>query len=167
MSNKTQITAVDGTTSIEVVREFEADRARVFAAYVDPELVQRWLGPRRLTMRIREWQARPGGAWSYLHSGECEAGQEVPEYGFRGVFHDIVDDERIVQTFEFERAPGHVSLEVARFEDAGPGRTKVFSRSVFETVEARDGMVAGGMSDGVSQSMDRLEELLAATAARA
>ena len=65
----------------------------------------------------------------------------------------------MLQTFEFEGAPGQVSLETATYEDLG-GRTRLRTRSVFPSVEARDGMLASGMEHGVNDSYDKLAELL-------
>jgi uncharacterized protein YndB with AHSA1/START domain len=73
----------------------------------------------------------------------------------------VVADELIIQTFEFEGAPNQVSLETARFEDLGGGRTRVSTRSVYTTVENRDAMIASGMERGVRESMERLDEVLA------
>jgi uncharacterized protein YndB with AHSA1/START domain len=65
-----------------------------------------------------------------------------------------------VQTFEFEGAPGHVSLDTVTFEEHD-GKTTVRTNSLFQSVEARDAMVASGMGDGMSQGYERLDELLA------
>jgi uncharacterized protein YndB with AHSA1/START domain len=56
--------------------------------------------------------------------------------------------------------PGHVLLETLTLEDVG-GKTKMTTKSVFQTVDDRDGMYESGMEDGVTESMDRLAELLA------
>jgi len=66
----------------------------------------------------------------------------------------------MVRTFEFEGMPGHVSLETATFEEHG-GRTLVRLNSVFQSVAHRDGMVQSAMEEGVNDSMERLDELLA------
>jgi uncharacterized protein YndB with AHSA1/START domain len=76
------------------------------------------------------------------------------------VFHSVTDDT-IVQTFEFAGAPGHVSLDSVTFADAGDGRTRVSSHSVFQSVEARDGMVESGMESGITQGYERLDTVLA------
>lgn len=153
--NETTITAQPGTPFIEYVREFDAPRERVFRAWTDPQLVPQWLGPRGLDMKLFEFDARSGGGYRYVHT------DEHGEYGFRGVFHSVVPDELIIQTFEYDGAPHQVSLDTLRFEDLGGGRTRVHSRSVFSTVESRDAMIASGMEAGVSDSMQRLEEVLA------
>ncbi len=56
--------------------------------------------------------------------------------------------------------PGHVIVETATFEDLG-GRTKVTNLSLFHTPEERDGMLASGMERGLTESHERLDELLA------
>jgi len=68
-----------------------------------------------------------------------------------------------VQTFEFEGAPGHVSLETITFEDHG-GRTVLRQNAVFQSVADRDGMLQSGMEDGINEGMERLDGLLAALA---
>ena len=66
----------------------------------------------------------------------------------------------MVQTFEFEGAPGHVSLDAQALEDLGNGRTRVKSHSIFMSVADRDAMVEAGMSDGVEDGFNRLDELM-------
>ena len=55
---------------------------------------------------------------------------------------------------------GHVVVETVTFEDLG-GRTKVTTNSLFHTPGERDGMLASGMESGLTESHDRLSELLA------
>ncbi len=154
MSNPTTITTEPGTPFIDMERVLDAKPATVFRAYTEPDLVKQWLGPRRLTMKIEEYDARTGGSYRYIHS------DENGEYGFRGVFHRVEKD-CIIQTFEFDGAPGQVALETATFEDLGDGRTRVRARSVYPSVESRDGMAQSGMEEGVNDGYDRLEELAA------
>jgi len=98
---------------------------------------------------------KPGGVWRFVQrdsSGE--------EYAFNGVYREIVSPERLVYTFEFEGMPGHVMLETVTFEEYD-GKTKFTDKSVFRTVEDRDGMLESGMEEGATETMDRLAELLA------
>lgn len=150
----TTITSTPGTPFIEVTREFDATPAQVFRAYTDPELVTQWLGPHGMEMEMLEHDARDGGCYRYVHR------DERGEYRFRGVFHTVTPGERLIQTFEFEGAPGEVSLESTTFSDLG-GRTQLYTRSVFPSVEARDNAIASGMSRGITESYERLDTLLA------
>jgi uncharacterized protein YndB with AHSA1/START domain len=154
---------MSGTTTLttpserEIVTErvFDAPRERVFAAFTDPELIPRWWGPRRMTTIVDRMDLRPGGMWRFV-SHDCD-GQEQ---GFRGVYREIAPPERLVQTFEWEGLPGHVIVETFSFEDLG-ARTRVRTTSLFHTTEERDGMLASGMERGLTESHERLAELLA------
>jgi uncharacterized protein YndB with AHSA1/START domain len=54
-----------------------------------------------------------------------------------------------------------VLLETVTLEEVD-GRTKLTDQSVFQSVADRDGMVQSGMESGATETMDRLEELIAA-----
>jgi uncharacterized protein YndB with AHSA1/START domain len=126
----------------------------VFRAWTDPELVPLWLGPRDLDMEVVEYDVSTGGRYHYIHRDDSG------EYRFRGVFHTVTKNERIIQTFEYEGTPDEVCLETMTFEDLD-GRTRLRGHSVFATVEGRDAFIASGMEHGVRASMDRLAEILA------
>jgi uncharacterized protein YndB with AHSA1/START domain len=151
----TEITAKPGVPFIEFVREFDAPRDLVFRAHTEPDLLAQWLGPAKYKMTVERLEVRDGGTWRYINSGPDGA-----EYGFHGVFHGTPTPERMVQTFEFEGAPGHVSLDTLSLEEKG-GRTFARGRSVFESVEDRDAMFQGGMADGMTEGYERLDQLLA------
>lgn len=151
---KTEISAPEGQPFIDIEREFDAPRELVFRAYLEPDLIKQWLGPRQYEMVIDRWDARTGGAYRYEHRN---AGGS---HGFHGSFHSMSMDQ-MVQTFEYEGAPGHVSLDTQRLIDLGNGRTRVATHSVFMSVEDRDAMVENGMSVGVEEGFERLDELLA------
>jgi uncharacterized protein YndB with AHSA1/START domain len=65
----------------------------------------------------------------------------------------------MTQTFEFEGAPGHVSLDHLRLEESD-GRTTVHTHSVYQSLEARNAMVESGMAEGMNDGFDRLDALL-------
>jgi uncharacterized protein YndB with AHSA1/START domain len=75
------------------------------------------------------------------------------------VFHDVQSPELITRTMEWEGMPGHVLLETVTFEEFD-GKTKTIDRSIFQSVEDRDGMIETGMEVGVTNSYERSVELL-------
>ena len=154
--SKTEITAEPGSPQVVVTREFDAPPAEVLRAHTDPDLVVRWLGPRRYKMELDRWDVRDGGTWRYVHRDD-----DGNEFGFHGVFHGEPSVDGFVQTFEFEGYPGHVSLDTATFEDLGDGRTRLRANAVFQSVEDRDGMLQSGMESGMNEGYDRLDEMLA------
>ena len=127
----------------------------MYRAFTEPDLLAQWLGPRKYTITVERYELRDGGTWRYLHADD--AGNT---YAFHGVFHGEASPDGIVQTFEFEGAPGHVSMDTVRFEERD-GTTTVRTNSVFQSVEARDAMVDAGMASGMSEGYERLEELVA------
>lgn len=152
---KTHIIAEPGVPQVVIMREFEAPRDLLFRAFTDPELLVQWLGPRRMTMVVDRLENCDGGTWRCVHWDA-----EGNEYGFHGVFHGTPSPEGIVRTFEFEGFPGHVSLETLTFEERGSA-TLARTNAVFQSVEDRDGMLESGMEDGLNDSYERLEELIA------
>jgi uncharacterized protein YndB with AHSA1/START domain len=152
--SKTEITAEPGIPVITITREFDAPRGLVFRAHSDPDLLVQWLGPRDLATAIDRYEVRDGGTWRYVQTDA-----EGNAYGFHGVFHGDPSPDAIVQTFEFEGAPGHVCLQTAAFAERD-GKTLMRTVSSFQSVEDRDAMVASGMERGVHDSGERLAELL-------
>jgi len=149
-----QITAEPGVQQVLTARTFDAPRNLVFRAFTDPELLVQWLGPRQYTMTIERFDVRDGGTYRYVHADD--AGNA---FGFHGVFHGEPSPDGFVQTFEFEGAPGHVSMDTLVLEERD-GKTTVRTNSVFQSVEARDAMVQSGMAEGMNEGYDRLDELI-------
>jgi uncharacterized protein YndB with AHSA1/START domain len=141
---------------IVISRDFDAPPELVFRVCTDPELLPHWWGPRRYTTTVDRMEVRWGGAWRFVQHDD--AGNE---FAFRGVYHDVMPAQRVVQTFEFEGMPGHVLLETMTFEDLGGGKTRVTNQSVFQSLDDRNGMLSSGMADGAAESWDRLAELVA------
>jgi len=156
-----QITTPPGVPQVLTSREFDAPRELVYRAFTEPDLLVQWLGPRKYTMTIDRFDLRDGGTWRYVHSDD-----EGNAFGFHGVFHGEASLDGIVQTFEYEGAPGHVSMDTVTFEETS-GKTTVRTNSLFQSVEARDAMVKSGMASGMSEGYDRLEDLLAKLIANA
>jgi uncharacterized protein YndB with AHSA1/START domain len=145
---------------IHVERVFDAPRDQVFAAFTDPKLIPEWWGPRGTTAVVEQMDVRPGGSWRFVIRNS-----DGSDDAFRGTYREVTPPERIVQTFEWEGMPGHVSVETATFEELGD-RTKVTTTSLFHTTEERDGMLGSGMEGGMNETYARLDELLARLASR-
>jgi len=139
---------------IVMTRVFDAPRHLVFEAHTKCEHIKQWWGPREFTVASCDIDLRPGGSWRFVQHGP-----DGKEYAFRGEYHEIVPDERLVRTFEFEQMLGHVSLETLTLVEED-GKTILRSASLFDSVEDRDGMLESGMEDGARETWDRLAEYL-------
>jgi len=141
--------------AIKISRDFSATPAQLVKAHTDPDVVLQWLGPDGCTSTMDYWDPRTGGSWRYVHQIEGE------DYAFHGCFH-TVEEDRLVQTFTYEGFPDSVALETMTFEDLGDGRSRLHTQSLFDSYEARDGMLASGMDIGVNEGYAKLDGLLSA-----
>jgi uncharacterized protein YndB with AHSA1/START domain len=153
--HKTLIEADPDLPTVRIVRDFDAPPDRVFRAWIDPELIVAWLGPKDMTMRIDAWEARTGGGYRYAAERD---GEEIA--AFYGSFHEVRPASRLVQTFTYEGVPDGVSLDTATFEEIEPGRTRVTVLSVVDNMAAREAMLASGMETGVVEGYEKLDGLL-------
>ena len=138
---------------IKMVRVFDAPRALVFEAHAKCEHLKHWWG--RGNPLDCELDFRPGGTYRFV-----EHTPEGGQYAFRGEYLEIQAPARIVQTFEFEGAPGQVCVQTLDLTEEG-GKTTATSVTRFPTREERDGMLSTGMEDGAGKSDDALAAYLA------
>ena len=152
---ETTLTAEPGIPQVVMTREFDAPRELLLRAYTEPELIEQWWGPRRYATIVDRFEPHHGGEWRFLNRDD-----DGNEYAFRGVFHGSPSLEHgVVQTWEFEGAPGHVHLETAAFEEHDGGTRLVLTAS-YPSVESRDAAFREGMESGARETLDRLEDLV-------
>ncbi len=152
--NNRTVVSLPSDREILITRLFDAPRELVFRAHTDPALIPLWWGPASTTTIVDQMDVRPGGKYRFLHrSGENE-------YVFSGEFREVLPYERLVQTSEFDGAPGHVVLETLTLEEQD-GRTILRVLESCATQEDRDAILASGMEEGLNESHDRLAALLA------
>lgn len=154
--NKTVVIAEPGKQDLFIIREFDAPRELVYKAHVDPQLYVQWLGPNGYEMLLEAFEPVSGGKYRYVHKDK-----DGNLYGFHGSFHEM-SIERMVQTFEYEGYPGHVSLDCMTLEALPGNRTKATIHSIFQSIEDRDGMVQNGMEKGIREGYERLDDVLRA-----
>jgi uncharacterized protein YndB with AHSA1/START domain len=141
-------------------RTFEAPRALVWTCFSRPEHVARWWGPKSISpiVKLDKFEFRVGGKWRFV-TQRPDGTQTIV---FHGTYKDIVKPEKIVNTFAVESmyAEDDMLTETHTFEARGD---TTFYRAVANlgTIEARDGVVAGGMEAGARESLGQLDELLA------
>jgi uncharacterized protein YndB with AHSA1/START domain len=141
-------------------RTFDAPRALVFKAWTEPERLARWCSPHGWTMTVYEMEVRPGGVWRYCM--RSDAGEE--SWG-KGVYHEIVEPERIVYTDTFADAegnpvPGAPEMLVSIALSESDGKTHVTLVTQFGSVAALESGLGMGMIKGWSETWDRLAEYL-------
>ena len=151
-----KITTV-GDRELAMTRVFDAPRNLVFDAFTKPELVRRWLlGPDGWSMPVCEIDLKVGGAYRYVWRRDTDG----TEMGMGGVYREIVPNQKIVTTEKFDQAwyPGEAVGTLVLTEQAG--KTTITQTMLYQSREARDGIIKSGMETGVARSYDRLAEQL-------
>jgi uncharacterized protein YndB with AHSA1/START domain len=156
--NQTIIKAEPGKQDVYIIREFDAPRDLVFRAHSEPELLAEWLGPKDYLMKIEKYDFRSGGSYRYINT--TTDGEEIA--AFNGAIHEVAQNERIIQTFEWEGIPerGHVTLDALIFEELPGNRTRVTNHSVCRFAADRDAMMQSGMEKGVNEGYEKLDDML-------
>jgi uncharacterized protein YndB with AHSA1/START domain len=94
-----------------IERNYDADPARVFAAWSDPAAKGHWFGNNDEPSSDYELDFRVGGR--EVNRG---AGPDGEMYTFEALYQDIVPDERIIYTYQMHRDDTRISVSLAAVE---------------------------------------------------
>jgi uncharacterized protein YndB with AHSA1/START domain len=141
-----------GDREILITRSFDAPRALVYEALTNPEHVKNWWGPRQYGAVSATGEFRTGGRYRYAQNGPDG------EVAFSGEIREA-SPERMVYTEEFEAMPGHGAVTTVTLEERG-GKTYLTLRSVYQSKEDRDAVIASGMEWGARLSYLQLDEVI-------
>jgi uncharacterized protein YndB with AHSA1/START domain len=136
-----------------ITRVFDAPRSLVFKAWTETEHLAHWWGPKGFTLPACTMDFRPGGAYRL-----CMRSPEGVDHWLRGVYHEIVEPERLVFTYAWEDAegrPNHETLVTVTFADHDGKTQLTLHHAVFATAAARD-----DHGRGWTQTLDHLGEYL-------
>jgi uncharacterized protein YndB with AHSA1/START domain len=141
-----------------ITREFDAPRDLVWKACTQAEQLAQWWGPRGFSAPICEWDARPGNKIYVVMRAP-----DGTDYPMGGEFHEVVPPERLVTTTGALDDKGKLIFEfrhtLTLVERNGKTRLTMKSRLIKATAEASK--YIGGFEAGMTQSLERLGELLA------
>ncbi|KYF85249.1 SRPBCC family protein [Sorangium sp. So ce296] len=159
MTTKPEATSTSDRDLV-LTRIIDAPREKVFKAWTDPELLKKWFAPQPFTTPFAELDVRPGGA-SLIVMRDPQ-GNEYPN---KGVFLEVVENERLVFTDAYTRAwePSEKPFMtvILTFEDQG-GKTKYTARARHWTVADREAHEKMGFHEGWGQCAAQLEAVVRA-----
>jgi uncharacterized protein YndB with AHSA1/START domain len=152
-------TVVPSERDLVLTRLIDAPREKLFRAWTDPELLKQWFAPLPYTTPVAELDVRPGGANYVVMRGPD--GAEMPN---RGVYLEVVPNERIVFTSAYTRAwePSEKPFMtvILTFEDEA-GKTRYTALVRHWTAADREMHEKMGFHKGWGQCADQLEALVA------
>ena len=142
-----------------LTRLINAPREKVYRAWTDPEILKKWFAPLPYTTPVAELDVRPGGANLIVMRGPD--GKDMPN---RGVYLEVVPNQRLVSTDAFTRAwePSEKPFMtlILTFENEG-GKTRYTARARHWTVADREAHEKMGFHQGWGICTDQLEALVA------
>jgi uncharacterized protein YndB with AHSA1/START domain len=150
MELKTKIKAEDGKQELVITREFDLPVALLFTAYVDPEIVEQWMGTKVLKLESK----RHG---SYQFETTDPKGNKHP---FHGTIHDFVPNQKITRTFEMENTPFGVQLEFLEFEKLTDDTSRLNMHVVYKSAAVRDQVLQLPFSQGINMAHNRIQDIL-------
>jgi uncharacterized protein YndB with AHSA1/START domain len=150
MERKTKINAEEGRHDLTITREFDLPLDLLFRAYVEPEIVEQWMGTKVLKLESK----KQGG---YQFETTDPHGNK---YRFNGVIHDFSTEKKITRTFEFENTPLGVQLEFLNFEKLTDDTSKLTMRVIYESVAQRDQQLKMPFAQGLNMAHNRLQEVV-------
>jgi uncharacterized protein YndB with AHSA1/START domain len=151
--------------TIVMTRVFDAPRDLVYKAWTDPKQVAQWFPPKDFSAPVCEVDAWPGGVFRVHMKGPDAEPFNGAVFPGEGVFREVVPNERLAFTFAGEGdGPPPPILMTVLFEDQGR-KTKITVKQTAETVADYEALLKLGATEGLSQSFDKLDALLAGVGA--
>jgi len=140
-----------------IVRVFDAPRRLVWRAWTEPQHLAQWFGPKGFSNPVCEADVRPGGTLRITMQGP-----DGTLYPMVAVYEEVIEPERLVWTTSVEHGD-NVSFEIRQVttftERDGKTELTLEAFVLRSTPESADAL--GGMEVGWSQSLDKLEALVA------
>ena len=88
MELKTKVNAEEGRQELIITREFDLPVEWLFKAYIEPEIVEQWMGTKVLKLENKKHG-------SYQFETTDPTGNK---HGFNGTIHEIVSNQKITRT---------------------------------------------------------------------
>jgi uncharacterized protein YndB with AHSA1/START domain len=151
MERKTKVHAENGKQEIVITREFDLPLDLLFQAYVDPEIVEQWMGTKVLKL-----ESRKHGSWQF----ETSDAEGNVVFQANGVIHEFVPNQKITRTFEMENTPFPVQLEFLEFQKISEDTSKLIMQIVYKSVAHRDQMLKLPFAQGINMAHNRLQEFV-------
>ena len=148
MGHKTNISAEEGKQEVVITREFDLPVALLFKAYVEPEIVEQWMGTKVLKL-----ESKTHGSYQFETTDP-----KGNKYRFNGVIHECIPDQKITRTFEMENMPFGVNLEFLGFESLTDETSKLTMHVIYESPAQRDQVMKMGFAPGINMAHNRLQE---------
>ncbi|MBB2145524.1 ATPase [Pedobacter sp. LMG 31464] len=150
MERKTKINAEDDKQELVITREFDLPVDLLFKAYVEPEIVEQWMGTKVLKL-----ESKNHGSYQY-ETTDPKGNKHL----FNGVIHEFFPNQKITRTFEMENTPFGVQLEFLSFEKLTNNTSKLTMHVLYKSVALRNQILALPFAQGINMAHNRIQDIL-------
>jgi uncharacterized protein YndB with AHSA1/START domain len=140
---------------LTIKRTFNVPRKLVWEAWIKPEHIVQWWGPKGMQIKVIEHDFKVCGKWKYVMPMP-----DGSEFISDGVYSEIVEPEKIVTSANFKPMTEGVVLQVL-FEENGDKTNFTFS-VIHPTEEYCKQQEKMGFYNGWGSAFDRLENFVKA-----
>jgi uncharacterized protein YndB with AHSA1/START domain len=151
MEQKTKVNAEEGKQDLMITREFDLPLDLLFRAYIEPEIVEQWMGTKVLKLENKKHG-------SYQFETKDKNGNVV--FQSNGVIHDLIPNQKITRTFEMENTPFGVQLEIYEFEKISDDTSRLNMHVIYESPQQRDQVLKLPFAQGINMAHNRLQDVL-------
>lgn len=150
MELKTKVQAEEGQQHLTITRDFNLPVGLLFRAYEDPDIFGQWMGT-----KVLKYESAKHGGYAF----ETSDPQGNVAFRANGVFHEFIQNQKIIRTFEMENTPFDAQLEFLEFESLTDTTSRLTMHVVYRTADLRDQMLKLPFAYGISMAHDRLEQI--------
>ncbi|WP_200977421.1 SRPBCC domain-containing protein [Echinicola sp. 20G] len=150
MELKTKVNAEEGKQEIFITREFDLPVDLLFKAYIEPEIVEQWMGTKVLKL-----ESKKHGSFQFETTDP-----KGNKHCFNGVIHEFTPNEKIIRTFEMEGTSFGVQLEILEFHKLTSNQSKLHKQVIYQSVAYRDENLKLPFRQGINWAHNRLEEIV-------
>ncbi len=151
MERKTKINAEDGKQDLVITRDFDLPLELLFRAYVEPEIVEQWMGTKVLKL-----DSKKHGCYQF----ETIDAKGNVVFRANGTIHEFVPDQKIIRTFEMEDTSFPVQLEFLEFQKLSDDTSLLNMQIVYKSNADRDQMLKLPFAQGLNMAHNRLQDIV-------
>lgn len=151
MERKTKVNADAGKMDLTITREFDLPLELLFKAYVEPDIVEQWMGT-----KVIKLENKNHGSYQF----ETTDNQGKVVFKANGTIHKFSPNKKIIRTFEMENTPYGVQLEILDFEKLTDDKSKLNIHTIYESIELRNGVLQLPFAQGINMAHNRLQEIV-------
>lgn len=161
MKHQTEISRDKENKKLNVTREFNAPVDKVWAAWTDSSILDKWWAPKPWRAETKTMDFKPGGLWLY-----SMVGPEGEKHWSRADFKTVAPKQSFSSESNFCDEEGNPNPAfspmywLVEFKPSAAG-TKIEVELSFADEVGMETIIAMGFEGGFSMGLNNLDELLA------